>query len=71
MTRRRRVAVNRLIVDDETFVNCIVEICDGVIYDYFTFDEEQPFTEWVGGTWNVVKDAEGKMRAIRDGIMLI
>lgn len=71
MTRRRRVAVNRLIVNDETFVNCIVEICDGVIYDYFTFDEEQPFTEWVGGTWNVVKDAEGKMRAIRDGIMLI
>ncbi|MBO5314079.1 MAG: hypothetical protein IJ421_07630 [Prevotella sp.] len=71
MIRRRRVAVNRLIVDDETFVNCIVEICDGVIYDYFTFDEEQPFTEWVGGTWNVVKDAEGKMRAIRDGIMLI
>ncbi|MBQ4632005.1 MAG: hypothetical protein IJB46_01455 [Prevotella sp.] len=71
MIRRRRVAVNRLIVNDETFVNCIVEICDGVIYDYFTFDEEQPFTEWVGGTWNVVKDAEGKMRAIRDGIMLI
>lgn len=71
MTRRRRVAVNRLIVNDETFVNCILEICDGVIYDYFTFDEEQPFTEWVGGTWNVVKDAEGKMRAIRDGIMLI
>lgn len=71
MTRRRRVAVNRLIVDDETFVNCIVEICDGVIFDYFTFDEEQPFTEWIGGTWNVVKDAEGKMRAIRDGIMLI
>lgn len=71
MTRRRRVAVNRLIVNDETFVNCIVEICDGVIFDYFTFDEEQPFTEWVGGTWNVVKDAEGKMRAIRDGIMLI
>ena len=71
MTLRRRVAVNRLIVDDETFVNCIVEICDGVIYDYFTFDEEQPFTEWIGGTWNVVKDAEGKMRAIRDGIMLI
>lgn len=71
MTRRRRVAVNRLIVDDETFVNCIVEICDGVIYDYFTFDEEQPFTEWIGGTWNVVKDAEGRMRAIRDGIMLI
>lgn len=71
MTRRRRVAVNRLIVNDEIFVNCIVEICDGVIYDYFTFDEEQPFTEWVGGTWNVVKDAEGKMRAIRDGIMLI
>lgn len=71
MTRRRRVAVNRLIVNDETFVNCILEICDGVIYDYFTFDEEQPFTEWIGGTWNVVKDAEGKMRAIRDGIMLI
>ncbi|MBQ5606633.1 MAG: hypothetical protein IIU87_05415 [Prevotella sp.] len=71
MTRRRRVAVNRLIVNDETFVNCIVEICDGVIFDYFTFDEEQPFTEWIGGTWNVVKDAEGKMRAIRDGIMLI
>lgn len=71
MIRRRRVAVNRLIVDDETFVNCIVEICDGVIFDYFTFDEEQPFTEWIGGTWNVVKDAEGKMRAIRDGIMLI
>ena len=71
MTRRRRVAVNRLIVDDETFVNCIVEICDGVIYDYFTFDEEQPFTEWIGGTWNVVKDAEGRMRAIRDGIMLV
>lgn len=71
MTLRRRVAVNRLIVNDETFVNCIVEICDGVIFDYFTFDEEQPFTEWIGGTWNVVKDAEGKMRAIRDGIMLI
>lgn len=60
-----------MIVDDEILVNCIVEICDGIIYDYFTFKEELPFTEWVGGTWSVVRDAEGKTRAIRDGIMLV
>ena len=42
--------VNRVIMDGVQYLQCIVTIKDDEIIDFRTFTEEQPFTEWVGGT---------------------
>ncbi len=56
----RRIAVNRLIVDGEAVIQCVVELDgDGNVTRWWHFDEEQPFTEWVGGTLEIVKTPDG------------
>ena len=59
----RRIAVNRLIVDGEAVIQCVVELDgDGNVARWWHFDEEQPFTEWVGGTLEIVKIPDGGYR---------
>lgn len=63
----RRVAAHRVKTCDEELRMCIVEISDGIVTDYYTFDEEQPFTEWIGGTIDIVTDETGVRFAIWQG----
>lgn len=47
--------VNRVIMDGVQYLQCIVTIKDDEIIDFRTFIEEQPFTEWVGGTIEIIR----------------
>ncbi|MBM6673301.1 hypothetical protein [Marseilla massiliensis] len=47
--------VNRVIMDGVQYLQCIVTIKDDEIIDFRTFTEEQPFTEWVGGTIEIIR----------------
>lgn len=47
--------VNRVIMDGMQYLQCIVTIKDDEIIDFRTFTEEQPFTEWVGGTIEIIR----------------
>ena len=67
----RKVAVNRVIKGDVSINRCIVEIENGFVVDYYPFDDEQPFTEWLGGTIEIITSNNGySLRAIRNGEVL-
>lgn len=67
----RKVAVNRVIKGDVSINRCIVEIENGFVVDYYHFDDEQPFTEWLGGTLEIITSNNGNsLRAIRNGEVL-
>ena len=67
----RKVAVNRVIKGDVSINRCIVEIENGFVVDYYHFDDEQPFTEWRGGTIEIITSNNGNsLRAIRNGEVL-
>lgn len=63
----RRVAAHRVKTRDEELRMCIVEINDGIVTDYYTFSEEQPFTEWIGGTIDIITDETGARFAVWQG----
>lgn len=50
-----KYGVNRVIMDGVQYLQCIVTIKDDEIIDFRTFTEEQPFTEWVGGTIEIIR----------------
>ena len=67
----RKVAVNRVIKGDVSINRCIVEIENGFVVDYYHFDDEQPFTEWLGGTIEIVPSNNGNsLLAMRNGEVL-
>ena len=67
----RKVAVNRVIKGDVSINRCIVEIENGFVVDYYHFDDEQPFTEWLGGTIEIItSNNDNSLRAIRNGEVL-
>ena len=70
--KRRRIAVNRVLTDEG---DCIspggVEIEGSQVKKVFRLVYEQPFTEWIGGTIQLVKEKEGGyMVAVKDGHLL-
>lgn len=62
----RRVAAHDVIVNGKIYHQAVVEIIDGSVTDYYTFTEEQPFTEWLGGEIHVV-DIGDRRIALRNG----
>lgn len=63
----RRIAANRVIIDDRQLIQYVVEIENGIVTNYYPLTEEQPFTEWLGGNILLTKDANGIIRASKDG----
>lgn len=57
-----KFAVNRIITDDGIIINGMVELNNDIVVDYYAFDEEQPFTQWLGGTIKLLRE-EGNMVA--------
>lgn len=60
----RRVASNRVLIDGREFKPCVVELNDGIVVNYYTFTDELPLTEWLGGTIELQRDENGVLRAI-------
>ena len=54
----RRVGVHRLLTEGRIIKMALVEIDHGVVVRWNTFTDEQPFTEWLGGTMEVVYQPE-------------
>ncbi len=52
---KRRIGVNRVIADCQTYTQCIVTLVDDEVIDFHTFTEERPFTEWIGGTLELIR----------------
>lgn len=50
----RRVAAHRVEVNGRTLNRCVVEIEDGRVVNYYTFTDELPLTEWLGGTIKII-----------------
>lgn len=46
----RRIAVNRVVADNKEYIQCIITFVNDEVIDFHTFTEEQPNTEWLGGT---------------------
>ncbi|MDO4159193.1 MAG: hypothetical protein Q4D41_01900 [Prevotellaceae bacterium] len=63
----RRVASNRVVVNGKEYRQCVVEVQDGIVVNYYTFTDELPLTEWIGGLIDVKRDEEGILRAYWGG----
>ena len=57
----RRVGVHYIKNGETTLSQGVVEIEDGRVVNYYTFTEELPMTEWLGGTI--------ELRYTEDGIL--
>lgn len=66
----RRVAAHRVEVNGRTLSRCVVEIEDGRVVNFYTFTNELPLTEWLGGTITLSRDAERTLRAEWQGKVL-
>lgn len=51
----RRVAAHRVEFNGKTMERCVVEIEDGRVVNYYTFTDELPLTEWLGGTITITR----------------
>lgn len=63
----RRVASNCMRVDGRELKRCVIELDDSVVVNYYTFTDELPLTEWLGGTIEVERDEKGLLRAVWNG----
>lgn len=61
-----RFAANRLVKNGDVIVNGVVEMDNGIVRAYYHFGEELPFTEWIGGTIELIEEEEGLVAYTRD-----
>lgn len=66
----RRVAAHHVDINGKTLNQCVVEIQDGKVVNYYTFTDELPLTEWLGGTITIVKNEENMIVAEWKGRLL-
>lgn len=55
----RRVAAHRIEINGRTLNRCVVEIDNGRVVNYYTFTDELPLTEWLGGTITISRTEDG------------
>lgn len=67
----RRVAAHELLIDGQMLRQAVVEIAEGRVVNYYTFDRELPMTEWLGGTIEVRRSEEGVLEAYQQGRRLL
>ena len=55
----RRVAAHEVdVCGNEVLEMAVVEILDGRVVNYYTFTDELPMTEWLGGRIKIRKEGE-------------
>ncbi len=67
----RRVAAHELLIDGQMLRQAVVEIAEGRVVNYYTFDRELPMTEWLGGTIEVMRSEESVLEAYHQGRRLL
>ena len=67
----RRVAAHEVdVFGKETLSMAVVEISEGRVVNYYTFSDELPMTEWLGGRIEIKKNEEGSLSAYWQGTLL-
>ncbi|MGP1465009.1 MAG: hypothetical protein ACTTKJ_05245 [Prevotella koreensis] len=67
----RRVAAHEVdVCGEELLHNAVVELSHERVVNYYSFADELPFTEWLGGRIEIRRDGEGTMKAYRSGRLL-
>jgi len=55
--KTRRVAAHEVVLPDGSVLTlAVVELVEGRVVNYYTFSQELPLTEWMGGTIQVVEE---------------
>lgn len=67
MCKIRRIASNEVLLDDKSYHQCVVELEEGRVVNYYCFEDELPLTEWLGGTIVLSRDKDGILRAFQNG----
>ncbi len=62
--RYRRIAANEVLVDDLLLRQCVVELIDDRVVNYYCFKDELPMTEWLGSRIVLERDSDGILRYI-------
>lgn len=66
----RRVAAHSVKVRGNELKQCVVEISDGTVVNYYTFTDELPLTEWLGGLIEIETCDDGRLTAYWNGTLL-
>jgi hypothetical protein len=66
----RRVASNEVLFEGETLRQYVVEIVDHKVVNYYSFKDELPFTEWLGGKIELRKNSDGVLLAFLNNKLL-
>ncbi|MBR4602663.1 MAG: hypothetical protein IKO37_08910 [Prevotella sp.] len=67
----RRVAAHEVdVFGKETLSMAVVEISEGRVVNYYTFSDELPMTEWLGGRIEIKKNEDGSLSAYWQGTLL-
>lgn len=67
----RRVAAHEVDVCGEQLLGmAVVEISGGRVVNYYTFKDELPLTEWLGGRIEIRRNADNSLSAYWKGILL-
>lgn len=69
--RLRRVASYRVVGEEGVFSPGVVEIVDGEAVRCYGLEEELPFTEWLDGTVEVVREEGGRHVALLNGTEIL
>ena len=68
----RIVAANRGIdADGDEMKPGVVELEGKYVSSTYPLYGERPFTEWLGGTINIKRSADGRLQAYKDGEVII
>lgn len=66
----RRVGAHKVITQDQELTLAVVEICGDRVVNYYSFTDELPMTEWLGGVIALKRDAEGIMHAWQGDVII-
>ena len=67
----RRVAAHEVdVCGKETLSMAVVEISEGRVANYYTFSDELPMTEWLGGRIEIKKNEDVSLSAYWQGTLL-
>lgn len=70
MEELRRVGVHYVVTENGTLKQCVVEIVEDRVVNYYTFTDELPLTEWLGGTIELKRNEDGVLQAWHEGKLL-
>lgn len=66
----RRVGAHKVIAEAQELNLAAVEISGDRVVNYFSFTDELPMTEWLGGVIELRRDEQGIMHAWQNNIMI-